>query len=61
MLTITHIAKIVISNWDNHSERQQREDINVENAEQLFTEDKIIAWIVQRKKVLLKMIIKEVV
>lgn len=59
--TITHIAEIAISNQGNRLERQQREDTNAENVEQRYMEDTIIAWIAQRKKVLSKMIIKEVV
>lgn len=43
MQTITHIVEIVISNWDNQLERQQGEDINVENVEQRYMADIIIA------------------
>lgn len=59
--TIIHIAEIVILNWGNRLERQQKEDTNAENVEQRFMEDTIIVWLVQRKKVLSEMIIKEVV
>lgn len=54
MLIIIRFVNVAISHLDRHMAHQFQKDMNVENAEKLFSEDTTIALIVPKRLGFLK-------